>query len=185
MSGRRREDRLRHQAGYTLIELMIATAIGLLVMSALTSVVVTTMIGTNAATGRVETSGQIRNFELFAYDDFALSHPPAPSGCGIAANPCTTQPMVLSGFRMTNQSTGQAASFTVKYSWSPATQSVTRSIGSSSQIAAGNVTAFSWYVDATGARPVVVIAMTVTIAFYNTSYSQSQTLLFYPRITSP
>jgi len=154
-------------------------------MSALTSVVVTTMIGTNAATGRVETSGQIRNFELFAYDDFALSHPPAPSGCGIAANPCTTQPMVLSGFRMTNQSTGQAASFTVKYSWSPATQSVTRSIGSSSQIAAGNVTAFSWYVDATGARPVVVIAMTVTIAFYNTSYSQSQALLFYPRITSP
>ena len=185
MSGRRREDRLRRQAGYTLIELMIATAIGLLVMSALTSVVVTTMIGTNAATGRVETSGQIRNFELFAYDDCALSHPPAPSGCGIAANPCTTQPMVLSGFRMTNQSTGQAASFTVKYSWSPATQSVTRSIGSSSQIAAGNVTAFSWYVDATGARPVVVIAMTVTIAFYNTSYSQSQALLFYPRITSP
>ena len=109
MSGRRREDRLRRQAGYTLIELMIATAIGLLVMSALTSVVVTTMIGTNAATGRVETSGQIRNFELFAYDDFALSHPPAPSGCGIAANPCTTQPMVLSGFRMTNQARGQAA----------------------------------------------------------------------------
>jgi len=185
MRGRRRDARLRRQAGYTLIELMVAAAIGLLVMSALTSVVVTTMIGTNEATGRVETSGQIRSFEQFAYDDFALSHPPAPSGCGTRANPCTTQPMVLSGFRMTNQARGQAASFTVTYSWTPAKQSVTRAIGSSSQVAAGNVASFSWYVDPTGARPVVVIAMTVTIAFYNTSYSQSQTLLFYPRITSP
>src|SRR5436309_15246460 len=100
---RRREDRLRRQAGYTLIELMIASAIGLLVMCALTSVVVTTMIGTNAVTGRVETSGQIRNFELFAYDDFALSHPPARSGCGIAASPSTTQAMVMRSLRMTNQ----------------------------------------------------------------------------------
>ena len=185
MNGGRRTARLRRQAGFTLIELLVATTIGLLVMSALTSVVVLTMIGTNAATGRVETSGQIRNFELFAYDDFALSRPPAPSGCGTAANPCTTQPMVLSGFRMINQASGQAASFTVTYSWSAATQSVTRAIGPSSQIAAGDVTAFSWYVDAAGARPVVVIAMTVTVGFYNTSYSQSQTLLFYPRITSP
>ena len=185
MSDRRREARLRRQAGFTLIELLIATTIGLLVMSALTSVVVLTMISTNSATGRVETSGQIRNFELFAYDDFALSHPPAPSGCGTAGNPCTTQPMVLSGLRMANQASGPAAPFTVTYSWSPATQSVTRAIGSSSRIAAGNVTAFSWFVDATGANPVVVIAMTVTVSSYNTSYSQSQTLLFYPRVTSP
>jgi prepilin-type N-terminal cleavage/methylation domain-containing protein len=185
MSDGRREARLRRQAGFTLIELLVATTIGLLVMSALTSVVVLTMISTNAATGRVEASGQIRNFELFAYDDFALSHPPVPSGCGTAGNPCTTQPMVLSGLRMANQASAPATSFTVSYSWSTATQSVTRAIGSSSQTAAGNVTSFSWYVDATGARPVVVIALTVTIGFYNTSYSQSQTLLFYPRITSP
>ena len=70
--------RRRRQAGYTLIELIIASAIGLMVMGALTSVFVTMALGANTATSRVEASSQIRNFQLTAYDDFALSRP-APS----------------------------------------------------------------------------------------------------------
>jgi prepilin-type N-terminal cleavage/methylation domain-containing protein len=177
--------RRRAQAGFTLIEVMVATAIGLVVLSALTSIVLTTMIGANAATGRIEASAQIRSFQLFAYDDFALSRPPAPTGCGTQTSPCTTQAMLLSGYRMPNQASGAATPFSVAYSWSPAPQSVSRAIGSSRQIAADNVTAFSWYVDSTADHPVVVVAMTVTIAFYNTTYRESQTLLFYPRVTAP
>lgn len=175
----------RAQAGYTLIEVMVATAIGLFVMGALTSIVVTTMLSENAATGRVEASSQIRSFQLAAYDDFALSRPPATSGCGTQANPCTTQPMVLSGYRMPNQVSGAASPFSVAYSWDQAQQSVSRVIGGSSHPAAADVTAFSWYVDSTADHPVVVVSMTVTVAFYNTSYSESQTLLFYPRVTAP
>ena len=177
--------RRRAQAGYTLIELMVATAIGLVVMGALTSIFVTTVLGANAATGRVEASSQIRSFQLVAYDDFALSRPPAPAGCGTQANPCTSQPMVLSGYRMPNQAAGNVTTFAVSYAWSPAQQAVSRNIGASEQVAATNVTAFAWYVDATGDHPVVVVAMTVTIASYNTTYSESQTLLFYPRVTAP
>ena len=176
--------RHRGQAGYTLIELMIATAIGLVVMGALTSIFITTVLSANAATGRVEASSQIRSFQLTAHDDFALSNPPTPVGCGTAGNPCTTQPMVLSGYRMPNQAGGTAALFTVSYAWNATQHSISRTIGASGQVAAGNVTAFSWYVDSSGDHPVVVVAMTVTVASYNTSYSESQTLLFYPRVTA-
>ena len=42
--------RHRRQGGFTLIELIIATAIGLIVMAALTSVVITTVLADNVAT---------------------------------------------------------------------------------------------------------------------------------------
>lgn len=177
--------RRRSQAGYTLIELIIATTIGLVVMGALTSVVLTTMIGINTATSRVEASAQVRNFQLTAYDDFALSRPPAPTGCGTIASPCTTQDLVLQGSRMPNQAVGGVATpYMVRYTWDPSKKVVTRFAGASSRVAAGNVTEYSWYLDATGDHPSVVVSMTVTIAFYNTSYSESQTLRFYPRVTT-
>jgi len=177
--------RRRRQAGYTLIELIIASAIGLMVMGALTSVVLTMTLGANTATSRVEASAQIRNFQLTAYDDFALSRPPNPSGCGTQASPCTTQEMVLTGDRMPNQAAGAAAPFTARYTWDPSEQTVTRFVDASSRVVASSVTGYSWYIDQSGAHPVVVIGMNVTVGFYNTSYTQSQTLLFYPRVTAP
>jgi type II secretory pathway pseudopilin PulG len=173
--------RRRRQAGYTLIEVVIATAIGLFVMGSLTSIVLTTVLAANTATSRVEASNQVRGLQLAAYDDFALSRPPAP--CGTAASPCTT-PLVLRGKRMPNQATGAPADYSVTYLYDPAKQVVTRQIGSSSRNAANNVTAYSWYTDNSGIRPTVVISLTVTVGFYNTTYSQSQTMRFYPRVTA-
>ena len=68
--------RRRRQAGYTLVELIIAMAIGAMVLGALTSIVVTTALSTNLATSRVDASNQVRNFQLTAYDDLALSNLP-------------------------------------------------------------------------------------------------------------
>jgi prepilin-type N-terminal cleavage/methylation domain-containing protein len=174
--------RRRRQAGYTLIELIVASAIGLLVMGALTSVVLTSVLAANTATSRVEASAQIRNFQLTAYDDFALSQSPVPVGCGTPVSPCTTQDMYLTGLRMPNAG-GAPGSFTARYTWDPSTQLVTRFVGAASRVAASDVASYSWYVDPSGAHPVVVVTMTVTVGFYNTSYTESQTLLFYPRVT--
>jgi hypothetical protein len=93
--------------------------------------------------------------------------------------------MNLAGMRMPNQVAGAPSPFSVTYAWNPAAQSVTRVTGASVQVAAGNVTAFSWFVDAGGAHPAVAVSLTVTVADYNTSYSESQTLLFYPRVDAP
>jgi prepilin-type N-terminal cleavage/methylation domain-containing protein len=176
--------RRRSQAGYSLIELVIASAIGLMVMGALTSVFLTMALAANTATSRVEASAQIRNFQLTAYDDFALSAPPPTTGCGTKVSPCTTQDMVLQGDRMTNQVAGAASPFTARYAWDPTQQVVTRFVRAASRVAASGVVDYSWYVDPSGAHPVVVVNLTVTVGFYNTSYTESQALLFYPRVTS-
>lgn len=174
----------RRQAGYTLIEVVVATAIGLFVMGSLTSIVLTTVLAANTATSRVEASSQIRNFQLNAYDDFALSQAPIPPGCGVtAASPCTSEAITLQGSRMPNQEAVAAAGYTVVYAWDPASKVVNRQVGGASRRAASNVTAYSWYIDGAG-QPSVVISLTVTVGFYNTSYSQSQTMRFYPRVTS-
>lgn len=176
--------RRRRQAGFTLIEVVIASALGLMVMGALTSVVLTTVLSDNIASARVEASAQIRNLQSTAYDDFVHARAPVPSGCGTSGNPCTTQELILQGSRMPNDIGGVAAPDTVRYTWDPSLQVVTRYAGISSRVAASNVTAYSWYIDGSGAYPSLVISMTVTIPSYNATYSQSQTLRFYPRITA-
>ena len=176
--------RRKRQAGFTLIELIIATALGLLVLGALTSVVVTTMMADNTASGRIEASSQVRNFQYTAYDDFALARPPAPAGCGTPTTRCTTQDLVLTGTHPPNPSDGLPVSYTVRYAWDPSRQVVTRYAGTTSRVAASNVTGYSWYVDRSGLYPTVVVSITVTIPSYNATYSDSQTLRFYPRITA-
>jgi prepilin-type N-terminal cleavage/methylation domain-containing protein len=180
-----RADRHRHQAGFTLIELLIASALGVLVLSALTSIVLTTSQAAGVANSRIEASSQIRNFQLTAYDDFALARPPATAGCGTRDNPCTTQDLVLIGSRMPNTNTGTAAPYTVTYTWADHTNLRRQVAGLSSRVVASNVAAFAWYVDSSGAHPTVVIDMTVTVKSFNTTYSESQTLRFYPRVTMP
>jgi prepilin-type N-terminal cleavage/methylation domain-containing protein len=172
--------RRRRQAGFTLIELLIATALGVLVMGALTSVVLTSMQAANTATARVEASSQVRNFQFTAYDDFVLARAPVPSGCGTPSTPCTTQDLVLQGRKVPNQVGAMAAPYMVRYVWDSSRHVVTRYTGTSSRVTATNVTAYTWYIDSSGANPSVVVHVTVTIG----SYSDSQSLRFYPRITA-
>ncbi len=147
---------LKGQDGFTLVELIISAAIGALLLSALTSVMLTSWRGATIAASRVEASGQIRNFEYFAYDDFARSATPSGSGC-----PCTTQPLVLSG---------------ITYAWD-GSSFLDRAVASTgaTEHAATDVTAFSWYVDTDST---VVVSLTITIQ----AYSESQTFRFYPRV---
>jgi prepilin-type N-terminal cleavage/methylation domain-containing protein len=169
--------RHRSQAGYTLIELVIATALGVVVMGALTSVVLTGAMAANSATSRVEASAQIRNFELTAYDDFVLSHAPAPGGCTFSS-PCTTQELVLQGVTKPSGLNAPPPR-TVIYFWDAGQQAVKRQVGDVRRTVATNVTRFGWYVEG----PTVVVRLTVKVSFYNTSNAQSQTLRFYPRVT--
>ncbi|TMC83774.1 MAG: type II secretion system protein [Chloroflexi bacterium] len=165
---------LKGQNGYTLVELIIAVAIGALLMSALTSVLLTSWRAATIASSRVEATSQIRNFEYFAYDDFARSAIPNASGC-VPATPCTTQPLVLSGLQVTN-STPVPASFQVSYAWD-GSNFLDRTVATTDATghAATNVTAFSWFVDT---NATVVVSLTVTVQ----AYSESQTFRFDPRM---
>lgn len=168
----------RSQGGFTLIEVIIASAIGLIVMTALTSVILTTVQGAKVATGRIEASGQIRNFELRAYDDFALSEAPTPSGCGTSSDPCTTAPLSLSGLAASNSDQPEPSAYAVTYQWD-GSAFLDRTVGDGpAEHMATSVTAFAWYVDTSGPKATVVISLTVTVL----SYSESQTFRFYPRL---
>lgn len=179
-----RAARHRSQAGYTLIELVIASGIGVIVMASLTSVVLTAVMASNTATSRVEASTQIRSFELSAYDDFAHSKQPAlPASCGSAGKPfCTVEALVLSGLGMPNTVSAPTGR-DVSYVWNRSRQLVTRSGPTGSRNVATNVTAFDWHVDNSGAHATVVVNMTVTVDFFNGSHVQSQALQFLPRVT--
>ncbi len=183
-------DRKRGQAGYTLVELIIATAMGAIVLGAVTSIVLTTAVATNVATSRVDASNQVRTFQVTAYDDIALSSVPSPAGCGAPSQPCTTQAMVLAGLRLSNAtpgvpSSGVPTAYSVTYTWNSTTGVVVRQVaGGPSRTVATNVTSYSWYVDRSGAYPAVVVNLTVTFNSYNSLHSQSQSLRFYPRVGS-
>src|SRR6266849_2175759 len=128
--------RHRRQAGFTLIEVVIASALGLMVMGALTSVGLTTVLSDDIASARFEAGAQVRNLQFTAYDDFVHARAPVPAGCGTSGVPCTTQELVLQGSRMPNEVGGVAAPDTVRYAWDPALQVVTRYAGTASRIAA-------------------------------------------------
>jgi prepilin-type N-terminal cleavage/methylation domain-containing protein len=176
------------QAGFTLIELIIATAIGLVVMAGLTSIVFTAYRADRQATSRVEAAGQIRTFEQSAFRDFALSSlPQAPPTCGTQATPCTQDPIQLSGCSIISNDGGAThvwQSHKVTYTWNNTTQVVTRDVGSGVTFpAASNVSAFSWYVAGTAPNQSVVVTITVTVAWAQGSpYTQSQVLRFYPHM---
>lgn len=153
---------LRHrprsgQAGYTLIEMIITVAIGAVLMSALTSVILTAWRATDIASSRVEASGQIRNFQYFAYDDFTQANVSTLNGCTPSA-PCVT-PINLPS---------------VTYQWD-GFNFLDRTTSLVTMHAAANVTAFSWFVDT---NSTVVVNLTVTVR----SYSESQVFRFFPRL---
>jgi len=169
---------VRSQGGYTLVEVIISIAIASIVMGALTSVIFTSVRVTDVASSRVEASAQIRNFQFFAYDDFARSQVQNAGAC-TPGSPCTTQPIVLAGSQASNSSQPVPAPYQVTYAWDGGSF-VDRQVapaGSTSH-AATDVSDFSWYVDSSGPFPKVVIHLTITVG----TYSESQTLLFYPRL---
>jgi prepilin-type N-terminal cleavage/methylation domain-containing protein len=164
---------VRSQGGYTLVELIIASAIGLMVMTGLTSVVFTSVRAATTATSRVEASNQVRSFELFAYGDFAQSG--VPSTC---AAPAPQVCVRLNGFQASNSVAPVAGRYQVTYTWD-GVRFLDRQLGGGEiRHAATNVSAFSWSLDGTAPNQTVVVHLTVTVQ----SYSESQTLRFYPRL---
>jgi type II secretory pathway pseudopilin PulG len=173
----------RDQGGYTLVELVIASAIGLMVMTGLTSVVLTTWRAGTTATSRIQTSAQIRNFQSKAYDDFALSTLPVPAGCpATAASPCSSA-IVLQGSQASNYTTPDITPYQVTYTWDDGAGILAREarLGTDPPAtfnAATGVTDFSWYLDGSGSHQTVVVTISVTVQ----SYRQTQTLRFFPRV---
>jgi prepilin-type N-terminal cleavage/methylation domain-containing protein len=167
----------RSQDGFTLVEVVITSAIGLVVMSALTSVILTSYNASKIATSRIEASGEIRNFQFFAHDDFAHSVMPAPSGCGTQGNPCTS-PIVLSGTQVSNSVAPVPAPFQVTYTWD-GSEILDRQIGGGPASHMGtDVTSFSWYLDGAAPNQTVVVSLTVTVG----AYSESQAFRFNPQV---
>ena len=165
------------QGGFTLIELIISLAIGLFVATALTSVVLTSVTASNVAFGRIEASGQIRAFEMRAYDDFASSTLPALNGCGdMPSDACTTTPIVLNTQQASNSASPTISLVQVTYVWD-GSAFLDRQAGGGSAHMGTSVSAFSWYEDSNTNQ--VVVEMTVTVL----SYSESQTFRFYPRVS--
>jgi prepilin-type N-terminal cleavage/methylation domain-containing protein len=163
------------QGGYSLIEVVIASAIGAMLMTGLTSVILTSVRATSTASSRIEASSQIRSFEFFAYDDFARSGAPVA---------CPAQPpavcLTLLGFKAGGSPTPTAQPYQVTYIWD-GSSFLDRQVGSGTpQHVASNVTGFSWYVG--GASPKQTCAITLTVTIGPSGYAESQTLLFYPQL---
>jgi prepilin-type N-terminal cleavage/methylation domain-containing protein len=168
---------LRSQSGYTLVEVVITAAIGAVVMSALSSVVLTSFRANMTATSRVEASTQIRNFQFRAYDDFARSKLPLLKLCGDSqANACTTTPVVMQGLRVTDPIKLSTALYEVRYVWD-GVSSVDRQAGiDPPKHLATNVTNFQWWLDGN------TVTVSLTVKVYD--YSETQVMLFYPRVTT-
>lgn len=148
--------RRRGQGGFTLVELIITLALASLLMTALVSVMLTTFRASSIASSRVDASSQIRNFELFAYDDITTVSVSSINPC---ASSCTT-PLTVGP---------------VTYSWNSSTNFLDRVTSQSSRHVASNVTAFAWHVD-----PNATVVVSLTVTFQN--YAESQTFRFYPRL---
>jgi prepilin-type N-terminal cleavage/methylation domain-containing protein len=167
---------VKSQSGFTLVEVIVASAIGLIVMTGLTSVVLTSWRAWVTATSRVEASSAIRNFQFQGNDDFALSSLPVPPGCGTSASSqCSTQAITLQGSQF--DKSGAVTAYQVTYTWDKPGGLLMRQIGANpAREAATNVSAFSWYVD--GSTQAVVATISVTVQ----SYTQTQTLRFYTHV---
>jgi prepilin-type N-terminal cleavage/methylation domain-containing protein len=168
----------KSQGGFTLVELLVASAIGLIVMTGLTSLVLSTWRAGTIATTRVVASGQIRNFQLDADDDFALSGLPTLTNCMAGSPPPCT--IALSGFQASKAAVPVITPYQVSYVWDGV--NVDRNVvGGSSKHAATDVAAFSAYLSGQPGNQTVVVTLTITMPGVP-PYSETQTLQFYPRV---
>ena len=163
-----------NQGGYTLVELIVASAVGVLVMTGLTSVIMTASRSGTVATSRVEASAQVRNFVFDANADFALSQTPVINSCSPGdPPPCT---ITLTGLQASDSQPPLQTSYTVTYRWDGS--NVDRQIGSTTVHAATNVSAFSAVLTGAAPHQTVLVTLTVTVQ----SYSETQALRFYPQV---
>jgi prepilin-type N-terminal cleavage/methylation domain-containing protein len=156
----------RGQAGYTLVEVVVTTAIAAIVMGGLTSVVWTSWVASTTASGHIEASNQIRDFENFAYDDFARSA--VPTDCTVPPRVCVQ----LNGFG------SSGAPIQVTYTWDGAANLDRQANGNAPRHVATNVTAFSWSLDGSAPYQTCVVQITIAVG----SFSESQVFRFYPRL---
>jgi prepilin-type N-terminal cleavage/methylation domain-containing protein len=171
-------NRRRGEAGFTLVEVLIASTISVLVMSGATMLLYTFYISNFIANSRLQTSGQIRNFQLAFNDDAVLA---SSSIC--PATPCdnlTTLKLEGCRFSRGDPSPSNPSRFTAVYKWWPPTTSspgtVSRTVGGSTIQVARNVPGFT--ADVAGDNSVTV---TLTVQDSSKRYSQTQTLYFHPR----
>jgi hypothetical protein len=94
------------------------------------------------------------------------------------------------GSLMPNDANAVTASpFTVRYVWDPTLQVVTRftemGTNTTSRVVARNIALYSWYIDDSAAHRTVVVALTVNVkGTFGTTYNESVSLRFYPRVTA-
>jgi prepilin-type N-terminal cleavage/methylation domain-containing protein len=170
----------KSQGGYTLVEVIVASAIGLMIMTGLTSVVLTSTRAGAIATSRIEASAQVRNFQFDANGDFALSGVPTIISCAPGdPSPCS---ITLTGQQASNSVTPVASSYQVTYTWDGS--NIDRQVGSNppTHIATG-VKAFSAVLSGTAPYQTVIVTMTVQVLFSSSqTYAETQALRFYPRV---
>lgn len=175
----------RSQAGFTLVEMMIASAMGAIVMGALSSVVWLATSSNASVDPRLQASGQVRNLQTALNADLTSARPAplADSGCTQSV-PCTTFPIQVRG-PIVPARTGLAqpdpVAHYVTYCYIPAGSVVERFAGTltacpgaagSGQAVARRLSSFSWYYTGTS----VVVSVSATVG----SYSTGQVLLFNP-----
>lgn len=162
----------KSQSGYTLVEVIVASAIGAVLMAGLSSVILTSVRAVDSASSRVQASSQIRSFVYFAYDDFDQSG--VPQAC---TPPPSGSCLELSGLHASNSPTPVISNRTVTYIWDGSDFLDRQVDNDPPQHVASGVTAFSWSVTGGASRQTCVIQITVTVG----SYAESQTLQFYPQ----
>jgi prepilin-type N-terminal cleavage/methylation domain-containing protein len=157
------------QAGYTLVEILLAMGISTLLMAGLGLVIYTLFKANNTSDSRLQASSQIRTFQLAFHDDVAHN-----AGTIVCANPCTT--LTLSGSRYNQGATGPC-SLTVTYAYpSPSPLLISRSVGGKTTQVARNVKAFAATVGADNS-----VTVTLTVQDPTGSFTETQVLYFDPR----
>jgi prepilin-type N-terminal cleavage/methylation domain-containing protein len=168
---------MRSQAGYTLVEMILALGIGTMLIAGTALLLWTMFTANHTSDVRLQASAQIRNFQLAFHDDVVLNNRPVSiTGNCTPPGPCTIS---LSGSRFNQGASGPGA-FSVTYSYSSGT--VTRQVsGAGATEVAKNVARFCPGVSAGN-----VVTVNLTAQDSLGAYSETQTLKFDPRpVSSP
>ncbi|MFN2463428.1 MAG: type II secretion system protein J [Candidatus Dormibacteria bacterium] len=158
------------QGGFTLVEMIIATAVSSILLAGISVLVFTNFSASTIAAQRLQASGQLQNFQVAFYRDAALDNTATNRSPIIAAAPCD---VVLAGRRRDAGGTTNT-SYSVEYKLSGS--DIRRTVAATTSTVARNVKLFTCALQSDGTFQVVISAQDTT-----GSYTQSQTFRFYPR----